>query len=55
MTAAKAARISLTRTGDATPLRQVLQRLEDSLGEEHPQSRKYAAVLSDAQGWMESE
>jgi len=27
---------------DATPLRQVLQRLEETLGEEHLQSRKYA-------------
>ena len=55
VTEAKEARISLSRTGDTSPLRKVLQRLEDHLGDDHPQTCKYAAVLSDAQGWVEEE
>ena len=42
---AKVARISLARSGDATPLRDVVQRMEAALGAEHQQTRKYAGVL----------
>jgi hypothetical protein len=43
--AAKAARISLARTGSDEELRKAVERLVAVLGPQHPQTIKYAAVL----------
>ena len=42
---AKAARITLARTGGAEALREVVRRMEEALGAQHPQTVKYAALL----------
>ena len=42
---AQAAHITLARSGDAEPLREVVARMREALGEESFQTRKYAAVL----------
>ena len=42
---AKAARITLARTNDDGPLREVVRRMEATLGAQHPQTAQYAALL----------
>ena len=46
---AVAARVALARTGDASQLREAVQKMEAILGPEHPETRKYGKALEEAE------
>ena len=45
---AEAARVALARTGDASQLREAVQKMEAVLGPEHQETRKYGKALEEA-------
>ena len=45
---AEAARVALARTGDASQLREAVQKMEAILGPEHQETRKYGKALEEA-------